>query len=62
MGPRPGRTDVRAGSYVSAEMHVVCGQCPQCRVGGGHICRETRILGLDGEGCFAQYVVVPTST
>lgn len=61
LGPRPGRTDVPPGTYVSAEMHVVCGQCPQCRVGAGHICRETKILGLDGDGCFAQYVAVPAS-
>jgi len=61
LGPRPGRTDLEPGSYVSAEMHVVCGQCPQCRIGQGHICRETKILGLDGDGCFAGYVVVPAS-
>jgi threonine 3-dehydrogenase len=61
LGPRPGRTDVKPGTYVSAEMHVVCGQCPQCRIGAGHICRKTKILGLDGEGCFAQWVVVPCS-
>ncbi len=60
-GPRPGRTDVKAGSYVSAEMHVICGQCAQCRLGNGHICRNTKILGLDGDGCFAGYVVVPTT-
>jgi len=49
------------GQYVSCEMHVVCGHCRPCRTGNGHVCVNTRILGLHGDGCFAQYVVVPAS-
>ncbi|HPR64969.1 MAG TPA: alcohol dehydrogenase catalytic domain-containing protein [Thermoanaerobaculia bacterium] len=58
-GPDTYHTKVREGDYVSAEMHVVCGYCHQCRTGQGHICANTRILGLHGNGCFAEYVTVP---
>ncbi|HVT45846.1 MAG TPA: alcohol dehydrogenase catalytic domain-containing protein [Thermoanaerobaculia bacterium] len=56
---RSGR--LRIGDYVSAEMHVVCGECRQCRSGNGHICQNTRILGLHDDGAFAELVVVPAS-
>ena len=49
------------GDYVSAEMHVICGECPQCRSGNGHICTRTRIYGLHEDGAFAQFVKVPAS-
>jgi threonine 3-dehydrogenase len=58
-GPGAGREDLEAGSYVSAEMHVTCGHCRQCLKGDKHVCVNTKILGLDGDGCFAQYVKVP---
>ncbi len=49
------------GDYVSAESHVVCGTCYQCRTGQAHVCRKTRILGVDRDGCFAEYVVIPAA-
>ncbi|HET7433264.1 MAG TPA: alcohol dehydrogenase catalytic domain-containing protein [Thermoanaerobaculia bacterium] len=49
------------GDYVSAEMHVICGECPQCRSGQGHICIRTRIYGLHEDGAFAEFVKVPAS-
>src|SRR6476619_7186850 len=58
-GPAARRQDLREGLYVSAEMHVTCGHCRPCRTGQRHICENTRILGVHGDGCFAQYVVVP---
>lgn len=58
-GERAERKDLRLGLYVSAEMHVTCGHCRPCRTGQRHICENTRILGVHGDGCFAQYVVVP---
>ncbi len=51
----------KEGDYVSAEMHVVCGTCFQCRTGRGHICAKTTIYGLHHDGCFADYVKVPAS-
>jgi threonine 3-dehydrogenase len=58
-GPGGKRPHLSEGQYVSAEMHVTCGYCRPCRTGQRHICENTRILGIHGDGCFAQYVVVP---
>ena len=58
-GPGGKRPHLEIGQYVSAEMHVTCGACRPCRTGRRHICENTRILGVHGDGCFAQYVVVP---
>lgn len=55
----PGVTSVRVGDYVSCETHVVCGHCLQCQLGEKHVCQNTKILGVDTDGCFAEYVVVP---
>lgn len=52
---------VKAGDYVSAEMHVPCGHCLQCRTGQAHICANVRILGVDADGCFAEFVRVPAA-
>lgn len=60
-GNRAHREDLHAGDFVSAEMHVVCGECPQCRSGNGHICIRTKILGLHEDGAFAEFVAVPIS-
>ncbi len=49
----------KVGDYVSAESHVTCGMCYQCRTGQRHLCPKTRILGVDREGAFASYVAVP---
>jgi threonine 3-dehydrogenase len=50
---------VQVGDYVSAESHVTCGMCYQCRTGQAHLCPNTQILGVDRDGAFAHYVVVP---
>lgn len=47
------------GDFVSAESHVTCGMCYQCRTGQPHLCPNTQILGVDREGAFAHFVVVP---
>ena len=59
-GPGGRRPHLSEGQYVSAEMHVTCGHCRPCRTGQRHICENTKILGVHGDGCFAQYVVVPS--
>jgi threonine 3-dehydrogenase len=53
--------DVKAGDFVSAEMHVNCGHCHQCRVGEGHICQKVSVLGIDQDGAFAEFMQVPAS-
>lgn len=50
---------VKVGDNVSAETHIVCNECEFCRTGKGHICQDTKILGVDTEGAFAEYVVIP---
>lgn len=49
----------KVGDYVSAETHIICNNCPRCHVGEYHLCENTRILGVDVDGCFAEYVAVP---
>ena len=49
------------GDYVSAESHVTCGDCIHCRTGRAHMCERTRILGVDRDGAFAEYVAIPES-
>src|SRR5512141_2202061 len=52
-------TSVKEGDFVSAEMHVACGKCLQCRTGEAHICQNVKIIGVDADGAFAEYVVIP---
>jgi threonine 3-dehydrogenase len=54
-------TTVKEGDFVSAEMHVNCGKCYQCRTGEGHICQNVKIIGVDADGAFAEYVKIPES-
>lgn len=55
----PGVKSAKVGDYVSAESHIVCGQCTQCMLGEKHVCQNTSILGVDRDGCFAEYVAIP---
>jgi threonine 3-dehydrogenase len=52
-------TRVTPGLRVSAEGHIGCGFCEPCRTGNGHICEKVDIIGIDIDGCFAQFLVVP---
>src|SRR5512135_1530063 len=54
-------TTVKEGDFVSAEMHVACGKCLQCRTGEAHICQNVKIIGVDADGAFAEYVCIPES-
>jgi threonine 3-dehydrogenase len=47
------------GDLVSGEGHIGCGHCYFCRTGQGHICRKVEIIGVDRDGCFAQYMRLP---
>jgi len=48
-----------ADDYVSADSHIICNRCLQCKVGQQHICSNLQILGIDRNGCFAEYVAIP---
>src|SRR2546427_569710 len=52
---------VKPGDFGSAEMHVNCGHCHQCRLGQAHICKNLRIIGIDQDGAFAEFVKIPAS-
>ena len=52
---------VAVGDFVSAESHITCGMCFQCRTGQAHLCPRTRILGVDTDGVFAEYAALPES-
>jgi len=53
-------SELKVGQLVTAEGHIVCGHCRQCRMGDGHICRNTRIIGVDRDGAFAEYIAMPS--
>lgn len=56
-----GVTDRAVGDYVASESHVVCGRCRQCLNGQAHVCVETTLLGVDVDGGFAEYAVIPAA-
>ncbi|MFA6093695.1 MAG: L-threonine 3-dehydrogenase [Elusimicrobiota bacterium] len=52
---------VRPGMRVSGEGHVVCGHCRNCRAGARHLCPNTKGVGVNRPGCFAEYLSIPAS-
>ncbi len=54
-------TDVREGDRVTAEGHIVDGRCLLCRTGNAHVCPHTRIIGVDRDGCFAEFISMPST-
>jgi threonine 3-dehydrogenase len=54
-----GVTAARVGDLASGEGHLVCGSCRSCRAGRRHLCIRTTSLGVDRDGAFAEYVVLP---
>jgi threonine 3-dehydrogenase len=52
---------LRPGELVTAEGHLVCGHCLQCRTGHGHLCKRTRVIGVDRDGAFAEYIAMPAA-
>ncbi|HEY8396037.1 MAG TPA: L-threonine 3-dehydrogenase, partial [Bacilli bacterium] len=53
--------NVKVGDLVSAETHIICGKCEFCQRNEGHICADTKVIGLDTDGCFANYVKIPAA-
>ena len=49
------------GDRVSGEGHVTCGHCRNCRAGKRHLCRNTKGIGVNRPGCFAEYLSIPAS-
>jgi threonine 3-dehydrogenase len=47
------------GDRVSGEGHITCGHCRNCRAGRRHLCRNTTGVGVNRQGAFAEYLVIP---
>jgi threonine 3-dehydrogenase len=52
---------IRPGDRVSGEGHLTCGHCRNCRAGRRHLCRNTVGVGVNRQGCFAEYLSIPAS-
>lgn len=52
-------TSVKEGDRVSGEGHITCGNCLQCRTGKRHLCPNTKGVGVNRHGCFAEYFNIP---
>ena len=50
---------VKIGDLVSSESHIICGVCEYCLSGNGHVCPNTKVIGVDVDGCFAEYLKIP---
>ncbi|QIL88668.1 L-threonine 3-dehydrogenase [Microbulbifer harenosus] len=49
----------KVGDRVSGEGHITCGHCRNCRAGRRHLCRNTYGVGVNRQGSFAEYLVIP---
>lgn len=47
------------GDIVSGEGHIVCGHCRNCKAGKRHLCKQTKGVGVNRDGAFAEYLVIP---
>ena len=54
-------TGYEVGDRVSGECHIVCGICRSCRAGRRHLCTNTIGVGVNRDGCFAEYLALPAS-
>ena len=55
----PGVTHYKKGDRVSGEGHITCGYCRNCRAGKQHLCHKTVGIGINRNGAFAEYLVIP---
>jgi threonine 3-dehydrogenase len=55
-------TSVRKGDLISAESHIYCTTCFQCKIGNLHLCENLKLRGVNTDGCFAEYVTAQEGT
>jgi threonine 3-dehydrogenase len=53
--------DLNVGDLVSGEGHIVCGRCRNCLAGRRHLCKDTRGVGVNRPGAFAEYICIPVT-
>lgn len=61
VGRGSGVEGYHVGQIVSGEGHVVCGVCRNCRAGKRHLCRSAKGIGVNRDGAFAEYLVIPSA-
>jgi len=61
VGLGEGVTNYRPGDIVSGEGHIICGVCRNCMAGRRHLCPNTVGVGVNRDGCFAEYLVIPAT-
>lgn len=52
-------TNFYVGQIVVCETHIYCGTCYQCQTGNSHVCENMSILGVNQDGIWCEYQVVP---
>lgn len=52
--------DFKTGELVSGEGHIVCGRCRNCLTGNKHLCSNTKGIGVNQNGSFAEYLALPS--
>lgn len=53
--------DFNKGDLVSGEGHITCGHCRNCLAGRRHLCMDTRGVGVNRNGAFAEYLCIPVT-
>ena len=53
--------DLNVGDLVSGEGHIVCGRCRNCLAGRRHLCKDTKGVGVNRSGAFAEYICIPVT-
>ncbi len=53
---------IKPGDHVTAETHIACGHCHQCRLNRRHTCENLQLFSRIGLGCFSDYTKVPAAT
>jgi threonine 3-dehydrogenase len=51
----------KPGDLVDGEGHIVCGKCRNCLAGRRHLCKDTKGVGVNRDGAFAEYLCIPAS-
>ena len=54
-------TDFKKGDLVSGEGHLVCGTCRNCLAGRRHLCKDTKGVGVNRPGAYAEYLAIPVT-
>ncbi|KAB2849683.1 MAG: alcohol dehydrogenase catalytic domain-containing protein, partial [Hyphomicrobiaceae bacterium] len=52
---------IKLGEHVTAETHIACGHCHQCRLNRRHTCENLQLFSRIGLGCFSDYTMVPAA-